>query len=71
MPDTQWSCEYCGHQSHLLDHAGECAQCGFRHEHIYCIEWEGGCGESSPLLDWFPDLDEGLGELNIQRLPDQ
>lgn len=70
MPDSQWNCEYCGHASQLFDNAGECIQCGFMHEQIYCIEWEGGCGESSPLLDWFSGIDERLDELNIRRLPD-
>ncbi len=69
-PDTLWHCEYCQSVDQLLDKAGECSQCGFRHQQIYCIEWEGGCGESSPLLDWFPDLDAGLTELNITRSPD-
>ena len=68
--DTQWVCESCGYESQLLDNAGECVQCGYMHQQIYCIEWEGGCGESSPLLDWFPDLDKALNELNIKRLGD-
>lgn len=66
--ETVWDCENCSFSSDLLKNGGECSQCGFRHEYMYCIEWEGGCGESSPILDWFADIDKGLDELNIQRL---
>lgn len=65
--NTHWNCEYCGSVCELFDTVGECTNCGFIHTQIYCIEWEGGCGELSPLLDWFPDLDAGLTELNIER----
>ncbi len=66
-PESEWVCDACGFAGNLLISVGECSECRHIHPNIYCIEWEGGCGESSLLLDWFPDLDEGLSELNIER----
>lgn len=67
VEDSEWACESCGYHWQVFETAGRCPQCKHQQQNVYCIEWQGGCGIESELLDWFEDLDEGLSGLNIQR----
>lgn len=66
-----WACESCGLEWHIFDTAARCPTCDYDHENIYCIEWEGGCGELSPHLDWYEGMDEELLRINVQKSVDQ
>lgn len=66
--NSYWECESCGTEFQMFNHGGVCVQCEHRHQRVYCIEWEGGCGTESPIEDWLSDADRGLDELNIRRL---
>lgn len=66
--NSLWECEGCGFEFQMFNSGGICPQCEQRHQRVYCIEWEGGCGTYSPIEDWLKDADRGLDELNIKRL---
>jgi len=66
--DTEWTCLECGYEWNMFETGARCPRCDHQHEFTFCFEWLGGCGESSPHLDWYPQIDKGLAELNIRKL---
>ncbi len=68
--DSKWTCEQCNTEINLFENVGECTSCRHRHLMVYCIDWEGGCGEMSPILDWCSGMDEELLKLNVKKLFD-
>ncbi len=66
--EKDWNCLQCGQDIDLFDNLGRCEYCGFNHQKVYCPQEYGGCGESSALIDWYGNLDEGLAELDIFNL---
>lgn len=66
--NPDWNCLQCGMDIDLFENLGRCSHCGYNHEKVYCLEEYGGCGKSSPLIDWYGDLDAGLEKLDIHKL---
>lgn len=58
---AHWQCT-CGHVWNTFDTAARCPSCRFQWKDTQCIDWVGGCGQSSPHLDWYRNLDELLRE---------
>jgi len=51
-----WQC-VCGHEWDIFQTGGRCPMCKSRQEETPCIEYAGGCTESSPHMDWYWGLD--------------
>lgn len=62
-----WICEHCKMDFDMFEEGGKCPYCRHQHEDALCPSWKGGCGEVSPHLDWYSDIDKGMQELNIFR----
>ncbi len=62
-----WNCNSCQAEINYFEKNGDCPSCGWKQELIYCPDWAGGCGEVSNILDWFPDIDSKLNDLNIYK----
>ena len=61
-PSDQWSCS-CGHSWHTFDTGGVCPSCKKHWENTQCLgAYVGGCGEWSPHLEWYRNLDKWLIE---------
>lgn len=65
-----WTCEQCSNEFNIFETIARCPRCDTEHQEIYCIDWEGGCGELSPYLDWYTGLDNELLKLNVKKLID-
>ena len=61
-----WQC-HCGHSWDTFETAARCPNCKFQHETTQCIDGAGGCGQSSPHLDWYGGLDAWL-RTEIERI---
>jgi len=55
--EDNWWCE-CNHVWNTFDTGGRCPQCHRQWEDTQCLS----CGEWSPHLDWYLDLDEQLAD---------
>lgn len=64
-PGEHWNCLECGSDLDHFDNLGRCNNCGYNHQKTYCPEEMGGCGKSSPHIEWHGDLDAGLAKINI------
>lgn len=62
-----WNCENCSHEWDMFSTAARCPNCSHQHHNTQCIEWEGGCDEFSPHLDWYEGMDEGLSEISVMK----
>lgn len=60
-----WNCLECGADLDHFNNLGRCNQCGYNHDKTYCPVEIGGCGQSSPHLDWYGNFEEGLSKINI------
>jgi hypothetical protein len=63
--DEHWHCLQCGNDIDHFKSVGRCNQCQYTHELTYCPEEKGGCGQSTPHLDWYGSFNEGLSKINI------
>lgn len=68
--NSKWTCESCGWEWNVFQTLARCPTCDYEHPEIYCLEWEGGCGEVSPHLNWYEGLDDELLKLNVKKLID-
>ncbi len=60
-----WNCLQCGKDLDHFESVGRCSNCGYTHENTYCPSEFGGCGNSSPHIDWYGDFEEGLAKIDI------
>lgn len=63
-----WNCLECGQDLDQFANLGRCEHCGYNHRLVYCPEEYGGCGQSSPLIEWYGNLDQGLEDLGIYTI---
>ncbi|MEL6719464.1 MAG: hypothetical protein AAFP82_12170 [Bacteroidota bacterium] len=71
-----WMCN-CGFVWDTFSTAARCPSCGKQHEETQCIDHVGGCGQFSPHLDWYRNLDkwlkkevkESFKEVEVPALP--
>lgn len=59
---SKWRCS-CGHVWNTFDTGGRCPACKMVWEDTQCIDYEGGCREWSPHLDWYDGLEEIVQKL--------
>tara|TARA_B100001115_G_scaffold159518_1_gene133346 strand:- start:838 stop:1089 length:252 start_codon:yes stop_codon:yes gene_type:complete len=64
-PGPHWHCLECGSDLDHFVNVGRCDHCGYSHDKTYCLEELGGCGQSSPHLDWYGSFDQDLAEIDI------
>lgn len=68
LAGKHWNCHECGSDIDVFANVGRCDVCGYTHDVSYCPEHLGGCGQSSPTLDWYGDFDRRLREIDIFNL---
>ena len=65
-PTDMWRCS-CDHVWHTFDTYGRCPVCNKQWRETMCHHpRKGGCGQWSPHIDWYRDLEEWLRE-EIER----
>lgn len=65
-----WQCS-CGHVWDTFQTGAKCPSCGKQWKYTECPDFAGGCGGSSPHIDWYHDSDERIEEEISQILHPQ
>jgi len=62
-----WQCT-CGHVWDTFSTGGRCPSCAKVWEDTDCISHAGGCGKTSPHLDWYEGLEDIVAQLKAEIL---
>ena len=65
---AHWQCR-CGHVWDTFETAGTCPQCRYRWQVTVCPPTPGGCGVTSPHIDWYHGLEALIEELVEEAMP--
>ena len=57
-----WMCDSCFTAWNTFETAARCPSCSKQFKETQCIPGASGCGQISPHIDWYRDLDNWLEE---------